>query len=280
MKLFLMMVMVISLFCTGLYSYNPGFTVSNTGEQKEISQERLDALRQRIDQNTELKTRLIEKFDADSDGALSDSELSGLLSRRKSGGKKGKKSGESGNASGNRAGFKVSREKMMGKFDTDGDGVMSDTEKEAAKAERMAQRKEKMQDRMTSDPEFKEKMLTKFDTDGSGVISDEEMNSQMLNRLKKSEPGNRGQKRKDNLSKYDIDGDGVLNEAERAAMQADRQTDIQSRIDSNPEMKERIMKKFDTDGDGILSDSEKEAIKERRKNRKGRGGGRRRNSGM
>lgn len=51
------------------------------------------------------------------------------------------------------------------------------------------------------------------------------------------------------MKKFDKDGDGKLNDEERAAAFA-------ARLESDPEMKKKVLEKFDEDKDGKLSDEE------------------------
>jgi Ca2+-binding EF-hand superfamily protein len=76
------------------------------------------------------------------------------------------------------------RERMLEKFDADGDGKLSEEERAEAKAAMKA---------------YKEKMIAKYDTDGDGELSEEEKKAA-----------------KDAfIAKYDSNGDGKLSEEER-----------------------------------------------------------------
>ena len=91
-------------------------------------------------------------------------------------------------------GHKLPKE-VIEKFDTDGDGKLNETEREAAKAAR----EEMMAAR-------KAEMLEKFDADGDGELSDTE-----------KEAAKEAMKAK-MLEKFDADGDGELSKEERATM--------------------------------------------------------------
>lgn len=121
------------------------------------------------------------------------------------------------------------REEMMKKFDADGDGKLSETERTAARDARKAE------------------MVAKFDKNGDGVLSDDE-------RPAPPAGGRGGKKRAEAVAKYDADGDGKLSEAERASMREAR--------------KAELLVKYDTDGDGALSDAERQAAKKRMMPRK------------
>ena len=62
---------------------------------------------------------------------------------------------------------------MLKKFDTDGDGKLSDTEKTTLRAE-MQNRRGGGRDRKQWTPEQRDEMLKKFDKDGNGKLSQEE----------------------------------------------------------------------------------------------------------
>lgn len=84
----------------------------------------------------QIRQKLLERFDADKDGKLSDAE---------------------------KAAAKAEHQKRVAKFDTDGDGKLSEAERTAARAACAARLKEKH-------PEI----LAKIDTNADGVISKEE----------------------------------------------------------------------------------------------------------
>ena len=67
----------------------------------------------------------------------------------------------------------VRKAEMLKKFDKDGDGKLSDTEKSTLRAE-MQNRRGGGRDRKQWTPEQRDEMLKKFDTDGDGKLSQEE----------------------------------------------------------------------------------------------------------
>jgi hypothetical protein len=84
---------------------------------------------------------------------------------------------------------------IVKKFDKDGDGKLSEEEREAAKES------------------LKKEMLTKFDKDGDGELSDEEREAAKKERMEKHEAS-----KKEMLKKFDTNGDGELNDQEKEAM--------------------------------------------------------------
>lgn len=64
---------------------------------------------------------------------------------------------------------------MLKKFDKDGDGKLSDTEKKTLRAEMQSRQGGK--DRRQWTPEQRAEMLKKFDKDGDGKLSDDERNA-------------------------------------------------------------------------------------------------------
>ena len=92
-------------------------------------------------------------------------------------------------------------DKRMQRFDTDGDGKISDEERQAARET------------------WKAKRLEKYDTDGDGQISDEErMAAREAWKAKR-------------LEKYDTDGDGQISDEEREAAKKARQQRWQKHSD-------------------------------------------------
>lgn len=84
------------------------------------------------------------------------------------------------------------------KYDADGDGVLSEAEKEAAK---------------------KAELIAKYDKDGDGVLSDEEKAAMEAAAAARREAGKA--RMAEMMKKYDKDGDGKLSDEEKAAMKAD-----------------------------------------------------------
>ncbi|OGK05261.1 MAG: hypothetical protein A2W80_07030 [Candidatus Riflebacteria bacterium GWC2_50_8] len=154
-----------------------------------------------------------------------------------------------------KAEMEAKKAEMLAKFDADGDGSLSDTERQAMQTARKA--------------EMEAKMLEKFDTDGDGTLSDTEKAAMEKNRPARVEgKGQRGPKGgqgmrdgkmpEEMLTKFDTDGDGSLSDTEKAAMQTAMKAEMEAK-------KAEMLTKFDTDGDGSLSDTERQAMQTARK---------------
>ncbi len=160
-------------------------------------------------------------------------------------------------------------------FDTNGDGKLSDAEREAARQQmksRHDERKAQMQARLDTDgdgtvseaekaaglaklkadhPEAYARLVERLDTDGDGEVSPAEMEAgRDAHREKMDERREQmKQRHQEVLEQFDTDGDGKLNDSERqAARQAHRE-----------QVRQRVVQRFDTDGDGSLSQTEKAA---------------------
>lgn len=148
---------------------------------------------------------LLEKYDADGDGALSEQEKETLRKAMRAHKDLDKT---------------LKRQARLQRFDTDGDGVLSDEEKKAFRKDN--QRKGKKRNRKAVgksgkmrkqlSPQSRQERLERFDTDGDGVLSDDEK-SAARDAMKKH-----GAKRRQHmLERFDTDGDGQLSENERKA---------------------------------------------------------------
>ncbi len=160
------------------------------------------------------------------------------------------------------------RQAWMARFDTDGDGQISESEREAMRAEMIARRKEFMLRRMTdrfdadgdgvlNDDERAEaeaelavrraeqraRMLERFDTDGDGTISDQERQS-MRGRFA-------GRGGPDAVARYDTNGDGELDLDESYDAYLDRFRAMQARV---------FVQRYDTGGDGVVDTGDFEAF--------------------
>ena len=132
--------------------------------------------------------------------------------------------------------MKKRREDFMARFDTDGDGEISEEEREAIREAFQAQRRERMLERMTErfdadgdgelndeerlaaeaelearDIERRARMVERFDTDGDGQLSDAENQAAREQFTRGRGGAGGGNQWRDAVQRYDQDGDGELN---------------------------------------------------------------------
>lgn len=125
------------------------------------------------------------------------------------------------------------RKEFMDRFDTDGDGELSEEERDVMREEMRARRQEMMLERMTE----------RFDADGDGVLNEEEkLNAEAELEARRMEREIRM------VERFDSDGDGKLSDAEN---QAAREQFSRGRGGNRGGWQEAIQR-YDTDGDGQL----------------------------
>lgn len=119
-------------------------------------------------------------------------------------------------------------------FDADGDGLLSETERQAARAARRAE------------------VLERFDADGDGALSETEHQAA------------REAKRREFMARFDEDGDGRFSYQERGRI-GRHHPGFGGRVGHHgvgPEVRRRaFLEHFDSDGDGALGDAELAAIR-------------------
>jgi Ca2+-binding EF-hand superfamily protein len=154
------------------------------------------------------------------------------------------------------------RERMLERFDADGNGELSETEREAARETIRTEHADRHE-------AAKAKLLERFDDNGDGELDEAEraevratIGPMLRERMQRE--GGRGEGRHHRhafkrhvLERFDADGDGTLNETERAAAKAFAE-----------QKKAELIERFDADGDGTLTGDEREAarayVRERR----------------
>ena len=187
-----------------------------TEEQKAEMKAKFEA------RKAEMKAKLMEKFDADKDGQLSDAEKEAIKAEfAKRGGKKGPKFGKKGpRRPGCGCGKKGQRPQL------------TEEQKAEMKAKFEARKAEK-----------KAKFMENFDADKDGKISDAEKEAI------KAEFAKRGAKK------------GQRRPGCRCGKKGQRPQRPQLTEEQKAEKKAKFMENFDADKDGKISDAEKEAIK-------------------
>ncbi len=134
-------------------------------------------------------------------------------------------------------------------YDVNGDGVLSEEEKQAAKDARAARRAER---------------LAAIDTDGDGVISDAEREAAMAAHQAAIEA-----KRTERFNEADTNGDGCLDLAEFSAIEA-----MVALAEEYPDRPAKIHDRMDADDDGCVSLEEfLDRVRRSRRHRDRDGGG-------
>jgi len=171
----------------------------------------------------EMRAKILEKFDANKDGKLDETERA---EARKAMAERA------------RAGAQDRRENILEKFDENKDGKLDEAERAKAKAAFLA--------KIDEPGPLHEMMLRRFDEDKDGKLSDAEKAKAVAEFEKRHEEMRA--RREEVLKEFDKDGDGKLNEEERKA--------------AGEAMRKKLIEKFDKDGDGKLSEEERKAARE------------------
>lgn len=140
----------------------------------------------------------------------------------------------------------IGKAAMLERFDTDGDGQLSEAERATAKESFKAQREQ-----------MKARLLERFDDNGDGELDEAEravlretVGPMLKERGKRGRPGQRHM-HKIALERFDANEDGQLDDAEKAAAKAHFQ-----------QKKAEMVERFDADGDGELTGEERRAARE------------------
>ena len=174
------------------------------------------------------------------------------------------------------------KEKILKKFDANGDGQLSDEEKEKAKAAFRERVGGKGGPGGPGGP-GREELMKKFDANGNGQLEPEEK-AKLMAAMKERFGGEGGKPPIDKeaiLKKFDANGDGQLSGEEKEKARAafrerfgkeppgkgEAGKDAGKRP-GGPPNREEILKKFDANGDGQLSDEEKAKAREAFKGKK------------
>ena len=149
------------------------------------------------------------------------------------------------------------RDRAIERFDADGDGELSDTERASAKAAFQERREahqarvlDKLQDQTFADlPEPIAIALSAFDLDDSQSIDDDERVLLEIEIEARIEA-----KKVEALAKFDADGDGELSQDERESARETRRAEHEQK-------RAEMLSAYDADGDGTLSKSERETLR-------------------
>lgn len=171
------------------------------------------------------------------------------------------------------------RNRLLEKYDKDGDGKLNVAERNAARAAFLKHPRPSLPDFDNTDDarkqrliegDIRRKLLQWYDKDGNGKLNAAEKvaaQTELLNLLASvSEPEfqprtpteaelkRRERARQQLLTAWDKDGDGEFSEAEQAAMREDLEKKREA-------ARARIMKEFDTNGDGEIDESERDSLR-------------------
>lgn len=160
---------------------------------------------------------------------------------------------------------------LIKRFDTDGDGKLSDEEKD-----KLADQAKKLGIRAEDIAKAFERyaMLEKFDKNGDGKLDKDELaaaredaGAEGNGPKPEGKKGKPSAKQAEFIQKYDKDGDGKLSPAEKAEAAKDTKTQKEEAARQKAER----MKEFDANGDGKLDAQERKAYQEAEKKAKANG---------
>lgn len=219
-----------------------------------------------------LRQQLLEKFDADKNGQLDETEWAkakeAMAQRRRGGGAPG-----------------AARAELVKRFDKDGDGRLNEQERQAAikAAGGLGQRPD---GNPAAAPLDRREIMKRFDKNGDGRLDEAERTAARASfanrpgtpagRTDGARPGGEFMKR------FDKNGDGKLDETERAAAQAafanrpgfgrpataGDAAPAAAKPDTGRVDKKALLKEFDADGDGKLTGDERAAARQAFQERK------------
>lgn len=132
------------------------------------------------------------------------------------------------------------RQQRKSRFDVDGDGQISDEEKQAA-----------IDAKRKNGEQMKAQWISRYDKDGDGELSKEEIGEAKAEHYRA-----RQEFEAVLVDRFDTDGDGELSDIEREAAHTAIRTEAMEFFNS-----------FDADGDGQLSDGERQTAKDELKRR-------------
>jgi len=161
---------------------------------------------------------------------------------------------------------KIDRTEIIRKFDQNGDGVIDDAERQAAR-KALATSRPRATGTGEAPAAAKSERLRRFDRNGDGVIDDQERQGIRDELAKTRPPGGTNLAaqrppidREALVKEFDKDGNGALNDTERkAAMQAMRERLQRATGTNAPARPARaeVLRRFDANGDGVLDDAER-----------------------
>lgn len=173
----------------------------------------------------------LARFDADGDGTLSDEERRAMIeSMRAERMAQIDKNGDGEVDADERLDAMLASRRgrrLAERFDADGDGTLSDAERQAA-----------MDDMAQREAEREQRRIDQYDTDGDGVLSAEEEAAAQA-----AEQAQRQERFQNFADQFDQDGDGNLD--------ADERSDAFATVRDQREI-ERFIRQYDSNGDGVI----------------------------
>ncbi len=182
-------------------------------------------------------------------------------------------------------GTQPNRVELIRQFDQDGDGVLNETERQAAREAALQGRPQRPAAQTAERSAAAQEFMRRLDKNGDGKIDDEERAAARAELAKRTQrttstnaasgiPARPAIDRQAVLKEFDKDGDGQLSDGEReAGMQAMRNR-LRSTGQRTPPnaTREDVLKRFDTNGDGQIDEAERTAAREavQRRNANGR----------
>lgn len=131
------------------------------------------------------------------------------------------------------------------RFDSDGDGVLNETERAAAHAAFAEEHPEAA----ARAAKMRERFMARWDTDGDGAMSEAEREA-----FRGHARAERERFHADMLERFDADGDGALSDSERREARETHRAKMRERH-------EAMLAEFDADRDGRLNREEREAAR-------------------
>lgn len=177
------------------------------------------------------------------------------------------------------------RVELIRQFDQDGDGVLNETERQAARETALQGRPQRPAAQTAERSAAAQEFMRRLDKNGDGKIDEAERAAARAELAKRTQlttgtnaaaatASRPAIDRQAVLKEFDKDGDGQLSDGEReAAMQAmrNRLRSTDQRTPPNA-TREDILKRFDTNSDGQIDEAERTAAREavQRRNANGR----------
>ncbi len=211
----------------------------------------------------DVRKQILEKFDKDGDGKLSDEEKAAA---RKAFANRGDQARPAGGQLADR--FK----EIVAKYDKDGDGKLNEAERTAAREELS-----KLRGAGDAAVPNRQELMKKFDKNGDGKLDDEERAALRKELAQRGGLGGAALNREEVMKKFDKNGNGKIDEDEREALRKfiTEQRGQDRPVDGKPAdrpanrvSREQLLEKYDANKNGQIDPEERQkAIEDLRKGR-------------